>query len=280
MRSVQVKHGRFGVVWLWLVLGVLLLPNLAAALGGAPRVGVLIERVSLALGGDGGGVRVLEKARVIDVTYRRSIKESAEGKSLVAVHRYLRVKKGKRSRLDIRIRSGIGKDSATIVTGGKAWLMVDNESHEVNRAAVATRLDEFSPQRLFSVPLALAADGPEMLKGAALTLAGRVNEGGSSRFILVGTGSDGTETARMEVDARSYRPAEVAFRSASGDIVYRYSDYREVSPGLIIPYRREFLRNGILLSTTEVLRFKINGRVNDAAFDTSSKKLGALPVVP
>jgi hypothetical protein len=119
-----------------------------------------------------------------------------------------------------------------------------------------------------------------MLGDAALTLAGRVNDAGSARFILVGTGSDGKETARLEVDARSYRPAEVAFRSAGGDIVYRYADYREVSPGLIIPYRREFLRNGILLSSTEVLRFEINGKVDDSFFDPSQTSLPALPGAP
>jgi len=258
----------------------LLLPGASMGLGGAPEVEVLIERMALALGGARGGARVLEKARVVDFTYTRSIKESSSGRKLSAVHRYLQVVEGDRTRLDIRISSGKGKDSATIVQGGKAWLIVDDATHEVALGAVEARLGEFSPARLFSVPLALAVDGPQMLGDAGLTLAGKVDAGTGARFILVGTGSDGREAARLEVDARSYRPAEVAFRSAGGDIVYRYGDYREVSPGLIIPFRREFLRNGILLSSTEVLRFKINGKVEAAAFDTKQQKLGRLPGAP
>ena len=253
---------------------------MAAAVGGAPEVDVLIERVSLALGGERGGSRVLEKAAVIDIVYRRSVKESSSGRKVTALHRFLSEAKGARIRLDIRIESGKGKDSATIITKNGAFLLVDDEVHEVAAGAVESRLVEFSPTRLFSVPLALAADGPQMLGDAALTLAGRVSEGGESRFILVGSGSDGQETARLEIDARSYRPFEVAFRSAGGDIVYRYADYREVKPGLVLPFRREFIRNGILLSMTEVLRFEIDGPIDAAAFDTSRTDLGALSGLP
>lgn len=266
-------------VFLGLLL-MLLAPGPALGIGGAPEVDVLIERVSLALGGERGGARVLEKAGVIDFTYRRSVKESSSGRKVTALHRFLRVSKGSRTRLDIRIGSGKGKDSATILTDGGAFLLVDEAVHEVAVGAVENRLSEFSPERLFSVPLALAADGPQMLGDAALTLAGRVSEGGRSRFILVGTGSDGKETARIEIDARSYRPVEVAFRSAGGDIVYRYADYRELKPGLVLPFRREFIRNGILLSTMEVLRFEIDGKVDVSAFDVSESDLGSLPGVP
>jgi hypothetical protein len=265
------------------LLGLLLLllsPGPALGVGGAPEVDVLIERVSLALGGERGGARVLEKAGVIDFTYRRSVKESSSGRKVTALHRFLRVSKDGRTRLDIRIGSGKGKDSATILKDGGAFLLVDEAVHEVAVGAVENRLSEFSPERLFSVPLALAADGPQLLGDAALTLAGRVTEGGRSRFILVGTGSDGKETARIEIDARSYRPVEVAFRSAGGDIVYRYADYRELKPGLILPFRREFIRNGILLSTTEVLRFEIDGKFDASSFDVGQSDLGFLPGVP
>jgi hypothetical protein len=255
-------------------------PGLSFALGGAPEVDVLIERVSLALGGESGGSRVLEKVKVIDFVYRRSVKESSSGRKVTARHRFLRVTSDGRARLDIRIDEGKGKNSATILKDGAAYLLVDEAVHEVPVGAVESRLSEFSPARLFSVPLALAADGPQMLGDAALTLAGRVNEGGHSRFILVGTGSDGKETARLEIDARSYRPVEVAFRSAGGDIVYRYDDYREVKPGLVLPFRREFIRNGILLSTTEVLRLEIDGKLDVSAFDTSRADLAALPGKP
>ncbi|MBJ95249.1 MAG: hypothetical protein CMP23_12375 [Rickettsiales bacterium] len=279
LEKIVLLSSRFIAGVLAVGLALLLPPWLGAsqALGGAPEMGVLIERMSRALGGSSGGARALEQAELIDVVFQRKVKESSSGRKMTALHRFVQVGAGQRSRLDIRIAEGKGRDSATIVRDGAAFLLVDGAVHEISLAAVEARLGEFSPFRLFSVPLALATDGPQMLGDAALVLAGKVGSGRDSRFILVGKGADGSETARLELDANSYRPVEVAFRSAGGDIVYRYGDYRELRKGLIVPFRREFIRNGILLSTTEVLSFVTEGPVDDSLFDTAGAELEPLP---
>ncbi|HCP48346.1 MAG TPA: hypothetical protein DIU15_20075 [Deltaproteobacteria bacterium] len=256
----------YRLAWMF-ALGLLLqAPSIGAAPDG-PELNALIERISLALGGQDGGEAVLSKAKNYTFTFRRTIKDAPSGRQVTADHRYLFHHGGKRARLDIRIRSGKGKDSATVLLGDEAWLLAEGEKHAVNPETASGRLGEFTPQWLFSVPLALATEGRALLGGASLSLVGRVREGGSDRFILVGTGDDGEESARLEIDARTYRPVEIAFRSSGGNVVYRYGDYREVERGLIVPFRREFLRNGIEVSSTEVFQLELSKMGDERLFD-------------
>ncbi len=165
-----------------------------------------------------------------------------------------------------------------MVAGESAWLIVDGESHDLDVAAAEGRMGEFTPARLFSVPLALASEGRQILGDAALEVAARVDDGGKARFILVG--GEGDDSVRLEVDARTYLPLEVAFKSPSGDVAYRYGRYKEVSKGLVVPFEREFHRNGILVSKTSVTRFKLGGPKADSLFDRSVLTLPPLDRAP
>ncbi|MCP4872185.1 MAG: hypothetical protein GY898_26075 [Proteobacteria bacterium] len=241
----------------------------------APEMSVLIQRISQALGGADGGRVVLEKQGQFEFVFRRTIRDSITRKELTADHRYVFVADGQ-ERLDIRMKKGEGTDSAVVLNGDAAWVIAEGEAHDIDPATADSRLREFAPERLFSVPLSLATDGRQILGDAALTVAGRVDESGQSRFVLVGKDSEGNETARLEVDARNYLPLEVAFQSRSGEVVYRYGDYREVADGLVVPFEREFLRNGIRVSRTEVTRLGFRAGEDLDRFDRSVVKLKAL----
>ncbi len=245
----------------------------------APEMSVLIERISRALGGPQGGGAVLEAERELEFVFDRTIRDSVTRKELTARHRYV-VAGADRIRLDIRIRKGDGQDSAVVLDGDDAWVVADGAAHDADASTVRTRLGEFAPGRLFSVPLALATDGRQILGDAALSVAGRVDDAGQSRFILVGQDADGKETARLEVDARNYLPLEVAFASRSGEVVYRYGDYREVADGLVVPFEREFLRNGIRVSRTIVHRLGFRTSEDPARFDRSVVSLKKLKSSP
>jgi len=234
----------------------------------APEMGVLIERISQALGGADGGRLALEREDQLEFVFRRTIRNSITRKELTADHRFVAAGEG-RQRLDIRMQDGKGKDSAVVVDGAAAWVIADGEAHDIDAASASSRLLEFAPARLFSVPLSLATDGRQILGDAALEVAGRIDDSGQSRFVLVGKDAEGNETARLEVDARNYLPLEVAFQSRSGEVVYRYGDYREVSDGLVVPFEREFLRNGIRVSRTEVSRLGFRAGDDPDRFDRS-----------
>lgn len=257
-----------------------LLPATALAGPAAPEIGVLIGRISQALGGPDGGAPVLEKQKEIDFLFRRTVRDAVTTKELTADHRFVRLERGNRLRLDIRMVDGDGKDSAAVVDGDGAWLIVKGDKHDAEADVVAGRLTEFSPERLFSVPLALASEGKQILGDAALSVVGRVDDKGKGRFILVGTDAEGNETARLEVDAHTYQPLEVAFRSPSGEVVYRYGDYREITDGLIVPFEREFLRNGIRISRTVVKRLSLRVPDDPDRFDAGKRALPKLKMGP
>lgn len=263
-----------------LLLLLFLLPATASAQTGpaAPEIGVLIERISLALGGQRGGARVLDQASELHFVFDRTVRDSTSRKEWTATHGYIVLEGGDKRRLDLRVEGDKGVNSASVVDGEDAWLIVDGEAHPLEPAAADARMGEFTPARLFSVPLALATEGRQILGDAALEVAARVDEGGAARFILVG--GQGDDSVRLEVDARTYLPLEVAFKSPSGDVAYRYDRYKEVSKGLVVPFEREFHRDGILVSRTSVTRFKLEAPKTPELFDRSHLALAPLDRAP
>ncbi len=255
-----------------LAVSVLAVPSQGAP--AAPEIGVLIERISRALGGPEGGRGVLDGKAELEFAFRRTVRDAITTKEVTADHRYVVERAGRR--LDIRMVDGEGTDSAVVVHGEEAWVVAGGKKHDADPALVLARLEEFSPGRIFSVPLALATEGRQILGDAELAVVGRIDDAGKSRFILVGQDEEGVETARLEVDARTYRPVEVAFRSPSGEVVYRYADYREVEPGLVVPFEREFLRNGNRVSRTVVSRLGFRVPADPVRFDADALRLSPL----
>jgi hypothetical protein len=247
---------------------------------GVPPLAALTERISLSLGGSEGGRQVLESADEFEFVYRRTLRKVLSDDVITADHRYVALEAGKRLRLDIRIVDGKGHDSATLLVGDGARLVVEGKSHSVEPENVKAQLLQFGPDRLFSVPLALAADGRRILGDTALTVEEKLVDAQGERIVLVARDEAGAETARLEVDARNYRPTSVSFRSPAGLVAYRYGDYREVAPGLIVPFEREFTRNGRTVSVTTVVRFRLKAPTDPSMFDASSTVLSPIPGVP
>lgn len=257
------------------VLGlVLLLGPPSARAADVPPLDALVGRISMSLGGAEGGARVLEQAPAFELVFRRTIKDSHSNDELTADHRYVWLESGTRRRLDIRVVEGEGKDSASVIVGEDAWLLVDDAAHHVDKEAARAQLTEFDPMRLYSVPFALGAEGRQILGAASLSAA----EKDGDRFVLIGRDENDEETSRLEVDARSYHPRMVQFQSSSGLVEYRYSDYREVADGLLIPFHREFWRNGTRISTTDLSRFRLASPKDlSTLFDRAVVKLPPLP---
>lgn len=240
-----------------------------------PTLKVVAQRLSQALGGEKGGFKVLEKSKELDFVFHRTVRNSKSRKTVRAEHRFVRTGGGVRLRLDVRVSGKGGVDSASVVDGEASWVLTGGKRQDADTAALRSRLTEFAPERLFSVPLTLAVEGKEMLIDADLELQ-REEIDGEERLVLSGEGEDGG-TTRIVLDAESYRPVEVAFRSLSGDLVYRYDDYREVSEGLVLPFVREFHRNGIRISRMEVRRLGLHVPTEGDLFDPAVTKLPALP---
>jgi len=240
-----------------------------------PKMKVVVERLGQSLGGPRGGLALLERSKELDFVFDRTVRDSLSRQTVEASHRLVRTQSGDRIRLDVRVKGEEGIDSASIIDGTAGWVVADGERHEADAAALRSRLIEFAPERLFSVPLTLAAEGSDILGGAALELS-RERIDGKNRLVLSGGGGESPST-RIVLDAEDYRPLEVAFRSLSGDLVYRYEDYREVVPGLVLPFVREFYRNGLRVSRTTVRRFGLSVSSESSLFAPDSTTLPKLP---
>ncbi|MCO4774221.1 MAG: hypothetical protein KDA24_29610 [Deltaproteobacteria bacterium] len=257
--------------------GLLLLGAGSAVATDAPPLDALVGRVSMSLGGPTGGLKTLEGAPAIELVFRRTVRDSHSAAEITADHRYVEV--GAKRRIDVRVVDGDGTDSAAIVSDS-SWMIVDGATHTVEATAVEAQMGEFGPRRLWSVPFALASEGREILNAASLEVVGRGDgESGSEVLVMVGKNEEGEETSRVEVDAKSYRPTNVQFVSSSGKVEYRYGDYREIADGLVVPFSREFLRNGSRVSRTDVTSLSLRPPKEVARlFDEAVTKLSPLPV--
>jgi len=240
-----------------------------------PPLDALVGRISMALGGPNGGLKTLNAAPALELVFRRTVRASHSATEITADHRYVEI--GDKQRIDVRVVDGKGKDSASVVDE-TAWLIVDDEAHDAEPSSVRAQLGEFDPRRLWSVPLALAAEGRSILQAASLEVTGREkDDSGGELLVMVGKNEDGEQTSRLVVDAKTYRPTNVQFVSSSGDVEYRYSDYRQVADGLVVPFTREFFRNGKRVSRTEVVSLKLKAPQDEPSlFDRSVTKLGAV----
>lgn len=242
----------------------------------APPLDALVGRISMSVGGPTGGMKKLDAAPAIELIFRRTVRDSHSSDEITADHRYVEI--GDRFRADVRVVEGEGKDSATIVDAG-GWLIVEGAAHDVEVEAAEAQLREFDPRRLWSVPFALAGEGRQILQAASLEVEGRAEgEGGREVLVMVGRDGEGLETSRLEVDAKTYRPTNVQFRSSSGEVEYRYGDYREIADGLVVPFDRQFLRNGKQVSRTRVVSLKLKVPQDQAQlFDRAVTKLPPVP---
>jgi hypothetical protein len=243
----------------------------------APPLDDVVARMKAALGG-GPGHQSLQDGTPIDFAFRRSVRDVLTGKVLTADHRYVVADGGTSLRLDIRIIEGEGVDSATVVRGDRAWLFTAAGRNDVAPEIARSRLLEFAPQHLFSVPLAIAADAEGLVADASMAVLGHVDDGGRRRLILTGRDEDGLERARLELDAATSLLSVVAFVSPAGHVQYRYADYREITRGLVLPFRREFHRNGQLQSTISVQRLRLVAPSEPGLFDPEAGTLA--PIQP
>lgn len=259
-----------------LTLATLLLLTAPAQAVDAPPLDALVGRISMSLGGPSGGSKVLDDAPGVEMVFRRTVRESHSSKELTADHRYVESKG--RIRVDVRMVEGDGKDSAMVLDTEEGWLLADGGLHPIDRGALIAQLGEFDPRRLWSVPFALASEGRQILQAASLEVEGRVKDDEGDRIVMVGRDEEGEETSRVEVDAANYRPTRVQFLSSSGRVEYRYADWREAAPGLIVPFLREFYRNGTRLSRTRVVALELRAPQSAARlFDRD--ETGLVPIV-
>lgn len=219
----------------------------------------LITAASNALGGARGGHEALVGLPGYRLIYKMEVHDPRSGNDYTAHHIYTHGLDGS-VRLEVKILDGDGEDSVAVAGADGGWVEVDGEKTEFEAAEVLQRIDDFSPQRLFQVPLELAPRGleafPEEVRDALVSE--WVDEEDHAAGVAVRSSSEAQEEqVRMVLDGATHLPMEASFASVAGKITYVFDDYREVSEGLTVPFQRRFLRNDIQLSALTVESFGI-----------------------
>jgi hypothetical protein len=228
----------------------------------------LIGAAALALGGSEGGHVALAALPGYRLVYTMEVHDTASGRAFTAEHRY-EVGEDRSVRLTVDVTRGKdGVDSVAYAGVDEAWVESEGEKTDFLPAEVRQRVLDFSPERLFQVPLELGPKGIDALPAEVheRLVAEVIVEGDHAGDVVVRAVDDGDEEqVSMRLDDEDGLPREASFASVAGRITYRFDDYREVSDGLVIPFRRQFLRNGILLSDLTVTAFEVGPRAEEPA---------------
>ncbi|MCK6519917.1 hypothetical protein L6R49_00605 [Myxococcota bacterium] len=225
-------------------------PGAAAATGDDP-VKKILDDVSKALGGADGGVIALHKATSVRFEYLREVPH--QGQPIVAEHVYLR--DGARLRLDVVVKGGPASSSTTVIDGASASVLIDGKVSPRDVERTREVVAEYAPEGLLSYPLRFVSLVDSDPSHVALRVVGEERVDGEPCVILESSG-EGAESAipglRLAVSSKDWRPRQVIFTTSAGVLLYRYSDWSEVSPGVVVPMRVEVTREGALVERLEV----------------------------
>lgn len=223
----------------------------ATAQDGDDPVKKIMERVSEALGGAEGGVSAVHKAQSLRFEYVREVPH--QGQPIVAEHVYLR--DGARVRLDVVVKGGPASSSTTVIDGAAASVLIDGKVSPRDAERTREVTAEYSPEGLLSYPLRFVSLMDSDPSHVALQLVGEERVDGEPCVILEskpeGEGS-AVPGLRLAVSSKDWRPRQVIFTTSAGVLLYRYSDWSEVSPGVVVPMRVEVTREGALVERLEV----------------------------
>jgi len=218
----------------------------------------LVARAQEAMGGAEGGHVALAALPGYRLTYRMEAHDTLLGKSYTADHVFERSLDGA-TRLEVKLLKGSGEDSVAYAGAEEAWVQVDGTRNEFTPEEVLGRVDDFAPESLFQVPLDIATRGlesfPEELR-SRLVVDAPAEGAQKNRVLIRGIDTAGVEQLTLTLHTGTGRPTRATFLSVAGQIEYHFDDYREVAPQVVIPFRRTFLRNGVLLSDLTVTGFE------------------------
>ncbi len=221
-----------------------------------PGAAGIVDAVTAAHGGEAGGASALARAEVVHFVFDRTIR--LNGKDITFHHDYWREGGNRRLTVD-----GPETDSVAIAGGSGAWLISGGKVHSRDVGVIINQVDAFAPEAV----LAVAMDVWHLLRSPEVATF-RLLEGAESGTRL-GSGSSEEEpgVSFFDVESESSRLARVRYVTDGGPVVYELKDYREISEGLVVPFRVEVERGDGRRELISVKVVETAGRPPSGAFD-------------
>lgn len=223
----------------------------------------VLDAAVRAHGGRGAGLERLAEATGVRFVFDRTV--PADGGQLVAHNAYVR--QGTSARLDVDITSGDGQSSVTVVRpDGKAWVVVGGARTDREAARVREVLERFSPEAVLAVPLGLSDDVETAEVWRNLRLVGTQVEDGGNRQILEPTTAANGGLVSAAFDPIEHTLRRVTWSADSGQLTFRYDDYRRLDRHLIVPFHARVERDGALVEDVRVLEFTLDPPADPSIF--------------
>lgn len=217
-----------------------------------------ITRVDEALGGATGGGQALARAAAVHFVFERRFRIG--GSEATIEHEYWR--EGGFRRLDVRTR-GAGTDSVAVSSPTAAWLVVGGTRTSRDIGVVVGTIDGFAPEAVLALPLA-AHD----VLGRPATERFQVLDGGDTGLRL-GEGADDVEEglAWLDVDPERAYPVRARYVTDAGPLEWEFSEWRTVSPGVVVPFEAQVVRPDGARESIRVTRIEVLPAAPGGTFD-------------
>lgn len=230
-----------------------------------PSSELILDKAVAAMGGKDAGLRKLDGMVNVHFRYERRIKQGDA--EIVATHDLLRTPT--QTRLDVQVTSGPGVSSTTILNAERAWLLVGGDTISRDPGKAREVLSEFGPEHLLSYPLRFVSLVESDPAHGSLVTTDVVNSNGHSGYLLENVGPDSAASLSVLIDGRSWQPIEVSSTSDAGLVRVRFSDWRTLDSGIVVPFELSMERDGENVEVIRVLELSSPATVSASRFDPS-----------
>jgi hypothetical protein len=231
-----------------------------------PPADAIVQTAVINHGGAAGGGQVLSQAKAVGFVFDRKI-TGDEGP--IRVHnRYFR--EGEALRLEVYIREGTGKDSVTVLSPeGKGWIIAEGQTVPRDASRVRDVAMRFSPEEILAVSLGIAEDMHTAgswtgLRAVALDEDGAVVVLRPPEGAVPDPGMDGLVEATFHTDPVTL--ASVTWSTEGGRIRFSFSDYRAVTPELVVPFKMEVHQDETKVEEIEVHELQLDPTLPEGLF--------------
>lgn len=162
-------------------------------------------------------------------------------------------------RLELKVLSGSGRDSVSVLDSGKAWVRTEGEKRNVSPEELKVKLQSYRLQSLLKPHLEPHRQLLATMGGVKMRSAGREVLDGQSVLILAG-GNGEKDAVRVVLEEKEGRIRSLAYRTDEGLLEFRYQDFRIALPGVELPFLIQLFRDGSLEDTVRMTRIEVLSR--------------------
>lgn len=209
-----------------------------------PPAEEVLARASRALGGQDGGLDLLERSCCVRFRYQRTVADA--GLELSAMHDFAR--SGDTTVLSLLPVDGAVVPSVTVIQGDQVWLETESGLQERDLVRAQEVLVGFAPEAMLHWPLRFAGFAVADPRYGDLQTIERVVNGDTSLLVL----ENGQGDLRLHVDEATWRPSQIRMTSDGGTWTQSFADWRELDVGLVVPFEVVVQRDGAQVESIRV----------------------------